>query len=289
MDTDDFKLGKLQARFDTRTLQFKKLLIKKNLPDLPLSFDVDLLINNPKDNFMFANDKYGCCVISGQAHLSLRFESFEQGEIISITDDDVTHQYFYESGGEDTGLNMLDALKIWRKEGWYAGGKPYNIYGFAQVDPNNHDNVKYAIYLLRGIYIGLALPMSAQDQSIWDVDYTSKGESGTWGGHCVSIKAYNEIGPICITWGREQQMTWEFLDRYCDEAYAIVDNTDSWINPEIDPLNCKIIDQYLHNIASIPPDPDNPNPPQPPVPVPSKPWYQGIVDFFLNLWKSIFK
>jgi len=26
----------------------------------------------------------------------------------------------------------------------------------------------------------------------------------------------------CTTWGKLQDMTWSFWDRYCDEAYAIV-------------------------------------------------------------------
>jgi hypothetical protein len=28
---------------------------------------------------------------------------------------------------------------------------------------------------------------------------------------------------VCVTWGRKQQMTWAWFDRYCDEAYAIFD------------------------------------------------------------------
>ncbi|HJW07644.1 MAG TPA: hypothetical protein VJ527_14230, partial [Rhodanobacter sp.] len=29
------------------------------------------------------------------------------------------------------------------------------------------------------------------------------------------------------TWGRKQQMSWAFLARYCDEAYAIIDAIDT--------------------------------------------------------------
>jgi len=28
---------------------------------------------------------------------------------------------------------------------------------------------------------------------------------------------------VCITWGKKQQMTWRWFDKYCDEAYAIFD------------------------------------------------------------------
>ena len=43
----------------------------------------------------------------------------------------------------------------------------------------------------------------------------------------MMIPGYNAKGPVCVTWGRKQQMTWAFFDKYCDEAYAIVDDKDS--------------------------------------------------------------
>jgi hypothetical protein len=30
-----------------------------------------------------------------------------------------------------------------------------------------------------------------------------------------------------VTWGKKQQMTWKFFDKYCDEAYAIFDAVDT--------------------------------------------------------------
>jgi len=32
---------------------------------------------------------------------------------------------------------------------------------------------------------------------------------------------------VCVTWGRKQQMRWAFVDKYCDEVYAIIDAIDS--------------------------------------------------------------
>ena len=46
---------------------------------------------------------------------------------------------------------------------------------------------------------------------------------GSWGGHYVFVPGYTAAGPVCVTWGRKQQMTWDWLDKYCDEAYAIFD------------------------------------------------------------------
>lgn len=282
--TINFKLGKLATKRDPRNFQFKKLLVKDNLPPLPMPFDVDSSLANMTDSRMFLNDVLGCCVISGRGHISFRFEDFEQDIIIPITDEEIKTQYFKESGGKDSGLIMLDSLDKWRKEGWIAGGKPYNIYAFAQIDPKHHDDVMYGVYLLRGILCGLGLPVSAKKQDVWDVVSGREGEFGSWGGHCVYIVAYNETGPVCVTWGARKQMTWAFWDAYCDEAYAIVDNKDLWLT-DTNPLNCELLDKYLHDIAHGDPSPDNPNPPSPTPPQPPKPWYQFLID----LWDAIQK
>jgi len=284
---ENYKLGKQAAKYDERTFQLKKLLKVENLPPVLPSFDVDSSLTNMNDNHMFANDALGCCVIAGRGHVTLRFEDFEQDIIIPISDNDIKNEYFAESGGQDTGLIMLDSLNEWRQKGWIAGGKSYNIYAYAQVDPKEHDHVKYGVMLLRGLLIGLGLPISAQNQNTWDIvpNIDPDGAFGSWGGHCVYIVAYNEIGPICITWGERKQMTWAFFDAYCDEAYVIVDNKNLWAN-DTDPLNCELLYQYIVEIGNLP-TPPNPNPPNPPPTPPApKPWYQGIIDFFMAIWHA---
>lgn len=281
----EYKLGKLATKTDKRTFKLRALLNKKLLPPLPKEFSVD---SSNFGNPMFANDRYQCCVISGRAHITLRFEKFEQNKLIQISDNDVIGAYLYESKGADNGLYMLDSLKIWRKQGWWADGKAYNIYAFAQLNVKQHNDCKYAVYLFNGAYVGLSLPLSAKNQTTWDIvpDTDPEGEFGSWGGHCVYINKYNEVGPICVTWGREQQMTWAFWDRYCDEAYAVIDNRDTFIDPTVNPLNCEKLISLLQEVSTILPEPPNPNPPNPPNPSPV-PWYEGIVQFFQSIWKTI--
>ena len=280
------KLGKLPQKIDARTFQLRKLLVAANLPPLPAEFDADGSCPNLLDNFMFANDKYGDCVIAGRAHMTLRFECFEQKKIIVISDTDVLNAYWHETGGNDSGLIMLDSLRVWRKEGWTAAGNPYNIYAFAQVTIKHHDDVKYSVLLLNGAYIGLNLPLSAKSQlgKVWEVGSGPDSEVGSWGGHCVYVKSYNAIGPVCVTWGKPQQMTWAFLDKYCDEAYAVIDNRNTWIDPANNPLNCELLESLLKQFCDSPIEP-NPNPPSPPTP--PEPWYQGIVDFFQAILNAI--
>ena len=224
-----FKLGKAPAKTDARNFKFAELL-KKVPPPTPPQYDFDVRhpgIPTP----MFANDVNGDCVIAARAHLTLRFEHIEQESILMISDNDVTREYFKESGGADDGLNMLDSLNAWRQTGWLAAGCQYKINAFAQITPTRHDEVQAAIYLLTAAYVGLALPKSAQAQiqagQAWAVASGPTAAPNSWGGHCVTIPGYNATGPVCVTWGRKQQMSWEFFDKYCDEAYAIVDDKDS--------------------------------------------------------------
>ena len=52
-------------------------------------------------------------------------------------------------------------------------------------------------------------------------------DGGIVGGHCVPIMGYGALGCTCVTWGKLQQMSWEFFAKYCDEAY--VELAQDWI------------------------------------------------------------
>ncbi len=223
-----FKLGKAEAKRDTRNFKFATLV--KAVPKVPAEYDFDLThtgIPMP----MFANDKYGCCVIAGRAHQTLRFELIEQKAKLAITDKEILAEYLKETGGEDTGLIVLDSLKLWRKSGWNAAKKTYKIQAFSEIAPKDHAAFKQAIFLDVGVGLGLSLPKSAQAQlqagKPWDAATGTAGKRNSWGGHYVYVPGYTTIGPVCVTWGQKQQMTWAFIDKYCDEAYAIIDAVDS--------------------------------------------------------------
>jgi hypothetical protein len=230
-----FKLGKAAARRDQRNLLLAALL--KKAPKLPDEYDFDMK-NKGIPTPMFANDNYGCCVIAGRAHQTLRFEKIEQGSVLMIKDKDILAEYFKETDGQDSGLVVLDSLKRWRKLGWKIGKHSYKINAFAEIRPRRHDEVRKAIYADVGMGVGLDLPVSAEAQlqagKPWDLVRGKDGKNGSWGGHYVYISGYTKIGPVCVTWGRKQQMTWAFFDKYCDEAYAIFDAKNSFKKAYID-------------------------------------------------------
>jgi len=129
--------------------------------------------------------------------------------------------YNPKTGANDNGAVETDVLNYWRK----TGIANHKITAYAGLEPGNHNHVQEAVYLFGGCYIGLALPISAQSQTIWSVPpggATGTGAAGSWGGHAVPVVAYNSSGLTVITWGALKKMTWGFWDAYCDESYAII-------------------------------------------------------------------
>lgn len=223
-----FKLGKKPAKRDARNLQLKAIL--RAPVKVPAEYDFDTShVGVPTP--VFANDRVGDCVIAGRAHQTLRFELVEQDEIIGITDSEVVREYFLETGGEDSGLVVLDSLNSWRRRGWIAGGARYFITAFAEVDRAAAGEVKRTVFTDLGVGLGLWLPLTAQREFAagkpWALTAGPGSTPGSWGGHYVYVTGYTRLGPTCVTWGRKQRMSWAFFGKYCDEAYAIIDALDT--------------------------------------------------------------
>lgn len=253
--------GKSPVRVDSRTLKMRALL-KPQLPPIPATYDVDSQFPMLSDNAPFLNDTHPDCVIAQHAHQLLRFECFEQRTLITIQDAEVKAEYDKETGGSESNLNMLDSLKIWRKDGFLIGGKLYKIHAFATFDWKNHNDAMAAIYLFNGVAVGLSLPNSAVKQYKENQPWTVVADDGgKVNGHTVyalkysQIADFNETGPTFLTWGRYVQATWEFWDKYVDEAYAIVDERDDWVTQTNDPLNITALQRYLGAIGNIAPEP----------------------------------
>lgn len=246
----EIKLGKLPAIYDKRTIRLSSIIRKELLPPLPESYCIDKALGGIDDDRMFGNDRYGDCVIAARAHQTLRFEKFEQGEQIAIMDEEVIAQYLEESGGRDVGLFLLNSLKEWRKEGWVVGGKLYHIYAFASVNWKNHDEVKHCIHLLGGVNFGMMIYTRDIEQFNAGLGWELTGNDG-WiqGGHGVYLYAYgyDSEGLTCMTWGKRQKMTWDFWDKRIDEAYAIVDSRNDWL--ENSPVDAEKLDSYLREVT----------------------------------------
>jgi hypothetical protein len=173
------------------------------------------------------NDKIGDCTCAAAGHMIEAWTQCATGTEVVPTDDQIESAYEAVSGyvpstgAHDDGAVELDVLNYWQSTG--IAGR--TITAFAALEPKNQEQVRDAVYLFGGCYIGLALPASAQNQSVWSVPPggpVGDGAPGSWGGHAVPILGYTARDLTVITWGAPLSMTWQFLDAYCDEAYAVL-------------------------------------------------------------------
>ena len=120
----------------------------------------------------------------------------------------------------DQGTDMLTACGYWKSTG-LAGIK---VDAYATLDISNTVHFEEAIAVYGGAYVGLSMPLSAQNQigGVWDVTTGPDAQAGSWGGHCVPLTGYDSEHVWCVTWGAIQTVTWRFLETYCDEAYALL-------------------------------------------------------------------
>jgi hypothetical protein len=231
------KLGKLAPRVDHRTLRMARYIAFEALPPPPVTVDYTKGITSFG---MMLNDTLGICTEAAKGH-AVQIWTANLGTEITVPDAVVLDAYEKECGynpadsSTDQGGDEITVLNSWRNNGF--GG--HELLGYADPNPNDILHVKQSIYLFGGVYIGLALPLTAQTQDIWDVELDNRSwfakmlkksdptEPNSWGGHAVFCPAYNNIGPICITWGQLKQMTWAFWLKYCDESHTLF--SKDWI------------------------------------------------------------
>lgn len=265
----EFKLGKQEYKHDDRTLKLATYFVPEIVA--PAKHNVDA----GKRSFptsAFGNEEYGNCVKVGQTNQLLRFERIEQRRTLPITTELVVKEYAeesyrqfgcrVESSGDqcDQGLYVLDNLKNWRNVGWPLDftktrddARTYKISAYGELEPGDNNQLRLGIYLLTGIQLGLWLPISAQEQTeqgYWDVVEGPEGKAGSWGGHAVYAYAYDEGNLFVKSWGLNVRVTNAFIQKYCDEAWAVVDSLDSWrVRQSID---VESLLKHLHDIGSQP-------------------------------------
>ena len=216
------RTGRKAIKTDSRTLKLGNYLTSA-LPDPPASVDWTKKITAPWG--MMLNDQLGDCTIAGCGHAIQTWTS-NFGSEQTISDDDVKAAYSKWDGyvdgdsSTDNGGIELDVLKRWKNDGLVG----HNILAFADPNVFNLNEIRQAIHLFGGVYIGVALPITAQSQTVWDVvdNGGDNAAAGSWGGHCVYVNKYDEKGFSCVTWGSLMYMTTAFWLKYVDEAHAIL-------------------------------------------------------------------
>ena len=233
LDYSQVKLGRKAVKTDSRTLMLAKYI--SSLPAAPVAKDWTKGLTTWG---MMHNDTLGDCTIAGVAH-AVQVWSANTGKETTISDREVLHYYEKWDGynpkdpSTDNGGIELDVLNDWKKQGF----DKHKLLAFADPAVSNLEEIRQAISLFGGVYIGLRLPVTAQQQvgKIWDVvpHGGAHATPGSWGGHAVFVPKYDATTFTCITWGQLQPMTVAFWEKYVDEAHALLSH--DWLETKGSP------------------------------------------------------
>lgn len=179
---------------------------------------------------MYGNDQLGDCTWATVGHLVQAWTAMA-GTLRTPAASDIVQGY-WETGDPpsasgqagdptDDGRMETAVLTYWRHVG--IPNENDKIVAYAKVDHTQMPRVQEAVALLGGVYIGIAMPVTAESQSIWDyVPDTPDNEPGSWGGHAVPVVGYDSEYLYVVTWGAVMKMTYAFWQHYVDETYAVV-------------------------------------------------------------------
>lgn len=221
------KLGRKAIKTDSRTLRVRAYL-SAGLPPAPPAVDWTKGIT---DWGMMLNDRLGCCTIAGVAH-AIQVWTANESKEVTVTDKQVLSYYEKWDGynpkdpSTDQGGIELDVLNDWQKNDFAK----HKLIAFADPLYTNLEEIRHSIAFFGGVYIGVSLPATAQNQQVWDVvaDGGPNAAPGSWGGHCVFVPKYDQDSFTCITWGAPKTMTVAFWNKYVDEAHALL--SKDWIS-----------------------------------------------------------
>ena len=178
---------------------------------------------------MDGNDSLSDCVIAAVDHVIARENAIEHTHDARPDLAHIESQYNFFSPS-DNGCVIADVLQAWRTTGLFrhmpAG--PNKISQYAPFDYTNKTELKQVIAYLGHAYLGIACPQSAQQQFAMQeqtgqlVPWTVVNGSPVDGGHAIVAVGYTADGLLCVTWGSVVVVTWAFVAKYCDEAWAIL-------------------------------------------------------------------
>jgi len=190
---------------------------------------------------MLGNDRAGDCVAVTWANFRRLVTAILTGHEVYPTQDQVWALYrtqnphFNPDGTADTngpgssadgGMDIQTLLEYLVQHGGPDGVKAI---GFAQVNPHNTQEVKAALAIFGGLWVGVVVQEANQEQfndgEPWDYDRHSPDE----GGHSVLTGGYGPAGPgplggdeRFITWAAETSFTDAFWSRKVEEAWVVI-------------------------------------------------------------------
>ena len=225
-----------RKRVSPHVLGIARVKATELLDSFPAAADardwIQAAANQCNGNFgVMHNDTLGCCTIADGPGHNTQIWTANNGPMVTPPDSAILAAYETVDGynpadpSTDQGGVEADVVAAWQR----------GIDGFAKLDlyvtiaPTNLEHIFTGIERYGVVYAGVALPLSAQDEAVWQLDMTdpAKADPNSWGGHAISWSKYNRIQKRlgCITWGMEQEASLDWQGAYCDEARALLCST----------------------------------------------------------------
>ena len=230
-DPRTMKLGKLPPKFVVGIPRMSAILID-NPPLAPAR--CDWTAGQTKFGAML-NNQLGCCTAAGVGHSFQIWTKTAYQKEWTPTDADIEAFYSETTGynpkdpSTDRGGVETDVLAALQKDG-FCGRR---IVGHAEVNYGNVEAVKQAIYLAGSVYVGAQLPKRIQSQgNTWKVpafSWLDPQSNSYLGGHCFIVVGYDDTTKLfkIITWGDIYFCSYDWFEKYIDEAWVIV--AAAWI------------------------------------------------------------
>lgn len=179
---------------------------------------------------MMLNDQLGCCTIAAAGHAKQTW-SAANGSQVDISDAEILAGYEggcgYNPADPNSDQGGVEVLVIKYLQTVGLGGMKFGP--DVALDVGNELHVKAGISFLGGVYLGVALPLTAQNQIVWRLAMDQAGNgAGSWGGHAVFAVGWDADGIIFWSWGQLMRMSWDFWADYVDEGYAFLD--PAWVD-----------------------------------------------------------
>lgn len=225
------KFGRKPRGFDTRIPQMAALRAGQTLPPLPTV--VNYASNMPADLGMMLNDALGDCTCAAVGHAIQVWTANAAGESKMLTPPDNDILALYEIAGgyvpgnpnTDQGAMIQTVLTDWLNDP--VDGN--ELAAFVEINQRDTDEIRRSIWECGVADIGFEVPsyMPTSPGSIWDVN--QHADQSIIGGHSVDLVGYDRgAGTFTvISWGARYTMTEAFLNKFCDEAYALANQ--AWV------------------------------------------------------------
>lgn len=205
---------------DRPRLQLKPLL-RAGVPAHPAAVDYGAKVAARLQ--MLGNDEYGDCVAVTWANDRLLTTAWLTPDKVTYPTQDQVYEFYKTQNpdfpNQDEGMVIQYALEALQKTGGPDGVKAV---AFAAVDVGDIDELRAAIALFGGIWLGVNVTDANQDEFSRDQPWDYVSRSPIEGGHAIPGVGYDTTYIDFFTWAEETKLTEAFRQHQLEEAWVVV-------------------------------------------------------------------